>query len=85
MTYGRVTEEEVKYNKDRLATAWQPHQGFEDLVAQIETCLVFSRLAKKLIPDKELIDAFIVIIKKTGCYQTGYDRRELLLVGQKLV
>ena len=67
-TYGRVTEEEVKDNKDRLTTAWQPHQGFEALVAQIETCLVYSHFAKKLIPDEELIDAFIIVIKKTGCY-----------------
>ena len=70
-TYGRVTGEEVKDNKDRLTTAWQPHQGFEGLVAQIKTCLVYSHFAKKLIPDKELIDAFLIAIKQTGCYQTG--------------
>ena len=73
-TYGRVTKEEVKYNKDRLTTAWQPHQGFEALVAQIETCLVYSHFTKKLIPDRELIDAFLICIKQMGCYQTGYDR-----------
>jgi hypothetical protein len=27
-TCGRVTQEEVTDNKDRLTTAWQPHQGF---------------------------------------------------------
>jgi hypothetical protein len=84
-TYGTVTEEEVKDNKDRLTTAWQPHQGFEALVAQIETCLVYSHFARKLIPDGELIDAFLICIKKTGCYQTGYDRWELLPAAQKKV
>ena len=49
-TYDRVTKEEVEDNKDRLSTAWQPHQGFEALVAQIKTCLVYSHFAKKLIP-----------------------------------
>ena len=34
-TYGRVTDEEVKDNNDRLTTAWQPHQGCEARVAQI--------------------------------------------------
>ena len=33
-TYGRVTEEEVKDNKDRLTITWPPHQGFKALVAQ---------------------------------------------------
>jgi hypothetical protein len=65
-TYGRVTEEEVKDNKDRLTTAWQPHQGFEALIAQIETCLVYSHFAKKLITDVELKDAFLICIKKNG-------------------
>ena len=45
-TCGRVTKEEVKYNKDRLSTTWQPHQGFKALVAQIETCLIYSHFAK---------------------------------------
>ena len=31
--YGRVTEEEIRDNKDMLTTAWQPHQCFEALVA----------------------------------------------------
>ena len=51
---------------------WQPHQGFEALDAQIKTCLVYSHFAKKLIPDGELIDAFLICIKQTGYYQTGY-------------
>ena len=72
-TYRRVTKEEVKDNKDRLTIAWQPHQDFQALVAQIETCLIYSHFAKKLIPDGELIDAFLICVKQTGCYQTGYD------------
>ena len=63
-TYGRVTEEEVKDIKDRLTTAWQPHQSFKALVVQIETCLVYSHFAKKLIPDGELIDACLLCIKQ---------------------
>ena len=46
-TYGRVAEEEVKENKDMLTTVWQPHQGFEALVAQIKTCLVYSHFVKQ--------------------------------------
>ena len=49
-TYGRVTEEEVKDTKGVLTTAWQPHQDFEALVAQIKTCIVFSHFAKKTHP-----------------------------------
>jgi phage terminase small subunit len=82
-TYGRVTKEKVKNNKDRLTIVWQPHQGFEALVAQIETCLVYSYFAKKLIPDGELIDAFLIYVKQTGCHQIGYDRWELLPAAQK--
>ena len=33
----------------------------------------------------ELIDAFLVCIKQTGCYQTGYDHWELLPASQKRV
>ena len=84
-TYGRVTKEEVKDSKGRLTTAWQPHQGVEALVAQIETCLVYSHFAMNIIPDGELIDAFLICIKQTGCYQTGYGRWELLLATQKRV
>ena len=84
-TYRRVTEEEMKDNKDRLTTAWQPHQGFEALVAEIETCLVYSHFAKKLIPDGELIYAFLICMKQTGCYQTGYDQWELLPCAQTQV
>ena len=73
----------MKDNKDRLTTAWQPHQGFEALVAQIETCLVYSHFAKKLIPDGELMDAFLICIKHMGCYQTRYNRWELLPAAQK--
>ena len=72
--YGRVTEEEVKDNKDELSTACQPHQVFEALVAQIKTCLVYSHLSKKLILNGELVDAFLLCIKQACCYQTGYDR-----------
>ena len=84
-TYGRAVKEEVKDNKDGLTTVCQPHQGFETLVAQIETCLVYSHFAKKLIPDGELIGVFLICVKQTGCYQTGYDRWELLPAAQKQV
>ena len=84
-TYGRVTEEEVEDNKDRLKTAWQPHQGFEAIVAQIETCLVYSHFTKKPIADGELIDVFLICVKQTGCYQTSYDRWELPLLSQRRV
>ena len=65
-THGRVTKEEVKGNKDRLTATWQPHRGFEALVAYIETCLVYSHFNKKLLPDGELIVTFLVCIKQTG-------------------
>ena len=41
----------------------QPHQGFEALVAQIETCLVYSHFMKELIPHLDLIDVFLIVIK----------------------
>jgi hypothetical protein len=82
-TYGRVSQEEVKDNRDRLTTAWQPHQGFEALVAQIETCLVYGHFAKKVISNEDLIDAFLIVIKQTGCYQVGYDRWELIPEAQR--
>jgi hypothetical protein len=66
-TYGRAAQDEVKVNKDGLTTAWQPHLGFEALTAQIETCLVYGHFAKKVIPDKDLINAFLIGIKQTGC------------------
>ena len=75
----------MKDNKDRLTTAWQAHQGFEALVTQIETYLVYSHFTKKLIPGRELINAFLICIKQTGCYQPGYDRWELLPTAQKRV
>ena len=61
--YGKATPEEVKDNRYRLTTDWQPHQGFEALVAQIEVCLVYGHFAKKSIPDDDLIDAFIIVGK----------------------
>ena len=39
---------------------------------------MYSHFAKKFIPDEDLIDAFLVVIEQTGCYQTGYDKWELL-------
>ena len=52
-------------------------------VAHIETCLIYSHFTKKLAPDGELIDAFLVCIKHTGCYQTDYNWWELLPAAQK--
>ena len=45
-THGRVTKEGTEENKEKLTTALQPHQIFEALVAQIETCLVYSHFVK---------------------------------------
>ena len=36
-------------------------------------------------PNGELIDAFLVCIKQTGCYQMGYNQWELLPDAQKQV
>ena len=68
----------MKDNQDRLTTYWQSHQGFEALVAQIEVCLVYGHFAKKSITDDDMIDAFIIVIKRTGCYSVGLDKWELL-------
>ena len=67
-TYERVTEEDVKDNKDRLSAAWQPHQRFEALVAHIETCLVYGYFTEKVISDEDLIDMFLIVITLTGYY-----------------
>ena len=76
-TYGRVTQEEGEDNKDRLTAACQPHKGFKDLVAQIKTYLVYSHFTKKVIPNEDLINAFLVVIKQKGCYQVGDNTGEL--------
>ena len=75
--YDRVAQEEVKNNKDRLTSAWQPHQGFQAFIAQIETCLVYGHFAKTIIPDKDVTDALLIVIKQTGHYQVRYDRLEV--------
>ena len=64
-THGRVTKKEVKDNKDRLTTTWQPHQDLEALVAKIETCLVYNHFVRKVIPDKNHIETFLIMIKPT--------------------
>lgn len=74
----RVTKEEVRDNKDILATTWHPHQNFEALVVKIKMCLVCSPSVKKVILDKDLIKAFLPVIKQRGCYQIGYNMWELL-------
>ena len=48
-------------------------------------CLVYSQFAKSHIPDGVLIGAFLICVKQTGCYQTGYDCWELLPAAQKIV
>ena len=83
-TCGRVTEEEVKDNKDRLTTAWQPHHWFEAPVVQIETYLVYSHVTKKCIPDSEFIDTFLICNKQTGCYQTGFNPCEMFPDAKKI-
>ena len=78
-----MTQEEVKDNKDRLTTAWQPQQGFEALIAQIETCLVYGHFSKKVMPNKDLINTLFVVIKEMGCYQVGYNMWELIPENQR--
>ena len=39
---------------------------------------MYSHFVKKSIPDKVLIEAFLIVIKWTGCYQTRCCRWELL-------
>ena len=41
-------------------------------------CLVYGHFAKKSISDNDLIDAFIIVVKKTGCYSVGLDKWEVL-------
>ena len=69
-TYGRVTEEEVKDNTDRLTTAWQPYQGFEVPVAQIKMYLVYIHFAKKVIPNRDLVKTFLILTEPTSGEQT---------------
>ena len=44
-------------------SAWQPHQRFEALVSHIKIYLVCDHFAKKVIPDEDPIDAFLMFIK----------------------
>ena len=73
-TYGRVTEDDVKDNKDMLTVAWQPHQESEVRMAQIKTCLMYGHFSKKVIPAKDLIDTLLIVIQRMGSYQVRYNR-----------
>ena len=83
-TYERVTDLEVKNNKNRLTTTWQPHQGFKANIAQIKMCLVYSHFLENT-SYKDLNKAFLLVIKWTGYYQTGYTRWEILLENRQQV
>jgi hypothetical protein len=76
--YRRVTEEEVEDNKDRLTAAWQPHHGFEAVVAHTETCRVCGHGVKQIIPNEDLITALLCVVKQTGSNQNRHNRWELL-------
>ena len=74
---GNVTQEEVKDNKDRPTTAWQSHQAFKAFVFQIKMYLLYGHSSKEVIPNEDLVDAFLIVIKQRACYQGGYYTWEL--------
>jgi hypothetical protein len=45
---------------------------------------VYGHVAKKVIPNEDLIDALLIVIKRTGCYHVGYNRWELMPKNQRM-
>ena len=82
-TYGTIREEDVLENTKQMQADWQPHQGIEVLFQQIEEGVMFAIFTKKSMDKSTMIDSFLVVIKKTGQYQTYYEELMMLATGQK--
>jgi hypothetical protein len=42
MTYGNITEVDLKNNFDQMRRAWDPHQSVESRFKQIQDCANYS-------------------------------------------
>ena len=82
-TYGTIREEDALENTERIQSDWQSHQGIEVLFQQIEEGVIFVIFTEKSMDKNLMIDSFLVVIKRTGQYQTYYEEWVLLPSNQK--
>ena len=52
---------------------WQPHPGIEMMFAQIKEGGPFAIFTQKLMDKHTMVDSFLIVINKTGQYQTHYE------------
>ena len=72
-THGMVREKNVLENTKLMQADRQPHQGIQILFGQIEEGVTFVIFARKSIDEQTMVESFLIIIKKTGQYQTYYE------------
>lgn len=53
-----------------MTTACQPHQGIKTICAQVEDYVAFAVFPQKPMDKMMTVDAFLVVVKATGQYQT---------------
>ena len=53
---------------------WTPTDGFERLVTQINIGVMYAQYVDHTIPDKEMLDTFIMVIMKCGLFNMSYEK-----------
>ena len=76
--FGRTTPKERLAERQVLTAPWTLAQGFEALIFQIENTATYLRFAGSPVADSNMVDSFMICIRKTGVFQASEDRWELL-------
>ena len=70
--YGTSTEVDREENKSKMKQQWQPQDGFEKLIRQIEDGVLYAYFSDYPINDKDIVDMAITHILKTGIFANQY-------------
>jgi hypothetical protein len=69
--YGACTPNEKTVNNQRFDQPWDPNEPIEALFDRLEECYIFSIMAKPLFTLEQVIDKAIIVIQRTGLYETA--------------
>ena len=72
--YKRSNDQDRAHNKLLMHAEWTPTDGFEKLVTQINIGVMYAQYVDNPIPDKEMVDTFIMVIMKCDLFNTSYEK-----------
>jgi hypothetical protein len=77
--YAQITADDMKQNRERLATAWDPDTPIETVFTNGTTCRLFATAGQDPISDKQYIAILLNTFDKSGVFEkatTDWEEKE---------